>query len=497
MENKVISTKLQKFKEFVCDARLNKVEYQEDAVKWCLEKEHSYHLNIGGGIIADEMGLGKTIVSLGLIVSNIKQRTLIVLPTALISQWKSKIETILGIEPFVYHGYNRTKTNKNFEDSFIVLTTYGVVSQYTINRTNSSNIDSTLFDIEWDRIIFDEAHHLRNNTNKNESANLLKSNIKWCLTGTPIQNRQKDIVMLFRIVGFEIKYIRLNIEYLIKHYMLRRRLCDVGLSLPELKKETIEVNSSIEEKILCQMLAGDKQLKEDEKFTNLYSLLDTKYYNRFVDLLRGDNDNSDLTLLLRGRQMCIAPVLLKNKIDQLIQQEHLDESYRDIYTYNSKIDTVAEKIITNKNNGNRKIIFSHFIGEIDEIYKMIVDSDNDELYNPVNVAIYKGSLTLKERKKILDDDNVEVLIMQIQTGCEGLNLQQYSEMYMVSPDWNPALEDQAVARCHRQGQQKETKIYRFVMNGKVNLDKYINSMQYKKREIMELIEEKRSEIIRD
>ena len=55
------------------------------------------------------------------------------------------------------------------------------------------------------------------------------------------------------------------------------------------------------------------------------------------------------------------------KIDQLIQQEHLDESYRDIYTYYSKIDTVAEKIITNKNNGNRKIIFSHFIGEIDEI----------------------------------------------------------------------------------------------------------------------------------
>ena len=54
--------------------------------------------------------------------------------------------------------------------------------------------------------------------------------------------------------------------------------------------------------------------------------------------------------------------------------------------------------------------------------------------------------------------------MQIQTGCEGLNLQQnYSEIYFVSPHWNPAVEDQAIARCHRIGQVKPVFVHRFEM----------------------------------
>ena len=61
-----------------------------------MDKEYS--TDVRGGIIGDEMGLGKTIVSLGLIVSNLKKRTLVVLPTALVTQWKSKIETILELE---------------------------------------------------------------------------------------------------------------------------------------------------------------------------------------------------------------------------------------------------------------------------------------------------------------------------------------------------------------------------------------------------------------
>ena len=490
MDTKIISDKLQTFKKFVIDARLNKEEHQEKAIEWCLNKEHSTSSNIGGGIIGDEMGLGKTIVSLGLIISNVKKRTLVVVPTALINQWKSKIENILGIEPLIYHGNQRKNGKKYIENSFIVLTTYGVVSQYSIKHKNRKMIDDTLFDTEWDRIIFDEAHHLRNDTNKHISADLLKSNIKWCLTGTPIQNRKKDVEMLFHIVGFEIKYIKLNLEYLIEHYMLRRRLCDVGLSLPELKKENVFVDySSVDEQIICQMFAGG-----DTNTKDTYSLYDKKYYSKLANLL---TDGSILSAILRGRQMCIAPILFKNKIEKLIDQQKLDESYRDIYSYNSKLDVVSEKILQNKNNGNRKIVFSHFIGEIDELYKIIVDTDNDELYNPENVAVYKGSLKLKERKKVLDDDNVKVLIMQIQTGSEGLNLQQYSEMYMVSPNWNPALEDQAVARCHRQGQNKETIIYRFAMKGDANLDSHIKSTQYYKRQIMEIIEEKKSELTRD
>jgi len=75
-----------------------------------------------------------------------------------------------------------------------------------------------------------------------------------------------------------------------------------------------------------------------------------------------------------------------------------------------------------------------------------------------------GRTKENERRQILAPDAaVDVLILQIQTCCEGLNLQQFSEVYFVSPDWNPSIEDQAIARCHRFGQTEPVVVFRFVM----------------------------------
>ena len=57
------------------------------------------------------------------------------------------------------------------------------------------------------------------------------------------------------------------------------------------------------------------------------------------------------------------------------------------------------------------------------------------------------------------------MVVQIQTGCEGLNLQKhYSEVYFVSPNWNPAVEAQAVARCHRIGQKLPVFVFKYEMD---------------------------------
>jgi SNF2 family DNA or RNA helicase len=119
------------------------------------------------------------------------------------------------------------------------------------------------------------------------------------------------------------------------------------------------------------------------------------------------------------------------------------------------LNSVIDAILKNKGNGNGKLIFCHYKQEIDEIaYKLKA--------NRMTVAILDGRV--KKRADIINGSN-EVIILQIQTGCEGLNLQDnYSEIYFVSPNWNPAIEDQAIARCHRIGQKKAVIVYRFVMN---------------------------------
>lgn len=142
-------------------------------------------------------------------------------------------------------------------------------------------------------------------------------------------------------------------------------------------------------------------------------------------------------------------------------------------------------ILERKDNGSGKLVFCHFKQEIDEIALRLRSN------GLTKVATFDGRTSHKKRLQILNDKN-DVLILQIQTGCEGLNLQEnYSEIYFVSPHWNPAVEDQAIARCHRIGQLKHVYIQRFEMSkfaknelldvDTMTIDNYASSVQNLKR----------------
>jgi len=111
-----------------------------------------------------------------------------------------------------------------------------------------------------------------------------------------------------------------------------------------------------------------------------------------------------------------------------------------------------------------------------------------------------GRTNQSEREEILNNQDIDILILQIQTGCEGLNLQHFNEIYFVSPHWNPAIEDQAIARAHRIGQQKEIYVYKFLMNNfdednkSNNIENHARNIQDEKRKIMKMIEEDQMEI---
>ena len=79
-----------------------------------------------------------------------------------------------------------------------------------------------------------------------------------------------------------------------------------------------------------------------------------------------------------------------------------------------------------------------------------------------DIAIIDGSVGPRERARIFATEP-KVLILQIRTCSEGLNLQSYSDVYFVSPHWNPCVEDQAIARCYRMGQTKGVRVFRFYM----------------------------------
>ena len=188
----------------------------------------------------------------------------------------------------------------------------------------------------------------------------------------------------------------------------------------------------------------------------------------------GTNSEFILPLLIKARQICISSNLIKDI-------RYIDDGECNI-TATSKIHSVVRAIIS-ADKTNKKIVFCHYRGEIDELQKQL------ELHD-LKVKIYDGRTKFKDRDSILtDSSDCDVLILQIQTGCEGLNLQDFNQVYFISPHWNPSIEKQAIARCHRIGQLKDVEVFRFIMASfdeeyeTCNLEMHSKKIQEKKEEI--------------
>lgn len=436
-----LDNRLMHFTNYLERSHLTHNAYQYDGVRWCLRNELYPPIHdVRGGFLADEMGLGKTIMMIGLMFCNPQLRTLIVLPPVLMEQWALQIFKTTGYKPIIYHGQNKKNIDiLHLKKSFIVLTTYGTIVNKMSKSKNGETYVNKLYQIRWGRIIFDEAHHLRNkNTNRNICVHQLKSNIKWLVSGTPIQNSLRDLINLCDILGLGKRANKENVCEIIRSYMLRRTKAGVGINIPNLQvaHRTIEWKTR-----------NEKNMAQDIHSLSSFSNVTSKNTHLF------DHIETQLVRLMLIRQMCIYPPLIKN------MPEYYDNCH---LSYDSKMDYVSRFISRRICNRNGKIVFCHFRREIDELVKRLYE------YKPnARISVIDGRINLKQRNIILSE-TYDVLILQIQTCSEGLNLQdKYSEIYFTSPHWNPAIEDQAIARCHRIGQKKKVSVFKFVMNSTI------------------------------
>jgi SNF2 family DNA or RNA helicase len=324
-----------------------------------------------------------------------------------------------------------------------------------------------LLEINWDRTICDEAHRLRNpKTKLYNQIGQLRTNILWCITGTPIHNKIKDVMSLFALygvgVGGKIE------EDVYKNMILRRTKSTTNLLLPKKteKQEIISWSNPEEWKLAKDVhmsMMGTRQEKED-------SFWNTKQIN-------------ELVTMIRAKQLCILPKLLEKTIQKLELDEPDDlfptEFKNTTRQHTScKLKAIIRHILTRVNNGRGKIIFCHFQLEMTKIAELL----REDILNNNDVWIGNWREYSKNKDKI--DKPNKILIMQIRSGCEGLNLQKdFSEIYFVSPNWNPTLEEQAIARCHRIGQQKEVFVFRFYMDNLLSESEIIEETK-SKRDIM-------------
>ena len=570
-----------KFDEYIQRSGLEPKSYQREGVEFCLCREQrrcaaaaaaaassDNSSQILGGIVADEMGLGKTIVMMGLILANITayRRTLIVVPVALIAQWVAQIKkTIIdtGIKPdltvFVYHGATaKRRVILSGDDASsvwchrppkrgggggsraidIVITTYGCVA---MEEPSSSVVVVggppkvlSLLTFNADRVIFDEAHHLRN-----KSSRVFKGAIRvvgggngkdaslaavvtrrrpsvWIVTGTPIQNKISDLKSLCYVLGFGVSDLitEEKRKAIRDQFVLRRTKVSVGMIVQATAVVDDNAAAAEDNVVTCApRLQSLVHYKTNVAWTSENELdLSHEIHKK----ARNTTDRAErLKLYTRMRQMCVWPALLQKRGENIDGGEYADDltyglsldRYNVAVSKQSKIDRVVETITaeaaeaangsgSGSGSGSRKsIVFCHYRREMTQLRDILLRSG--VVMDGNDVAIIDGTVGARERQRIFAA-SPKVLILQIRTCSEGLNLQSYSDVYFVSPHWNPCVEDQAIARCYRMGQTKGVRVFRFYMTdfvveeqsgaagaGEIGESESISTLDHKCEEIQE------------
>jgi SNF2 family DNA or RNA helicase len=520
--------KVSKFDEYIQKAGLEPKQYQREGVEFCLRREqpqpqvNNPNHPILGGIIADEMGLGKTIVMMGLILANIAafRRTLIVVPVALIAQWVAQIKkTIIdtGVKSdlvvVVYHGFAGKRRvvlseggdgmvwchrpPKNAAAIDIVITTYGCVAMEepalvskkkplnALNALNAPKANATpalsLLTFRANRVIFDEAHHLRN-----KSSRVFKGAMRvvggrgdasvWIVTGTPIQNKISDLKSLCYVLGF--KMCDVDTEEKRKairdEYVLRRTKVSVGMVVAGGEDDDEAVGAVAREIQCAPRLQSLKHYKSQVPWTSERELDLSREIHRSA---RNTTDRAErLKLYTRMRQMCVWPALIMGRgggdsglvVDDATHGLSM-EDFQVAVSKQSKMDRVvatmaaeaAEAVAVGGGSLRKSIVFCHYRREMVQLRERLL-RDGVVVADERDIAIIDGTVSSRERALIFAAAPT-VLILQIRTCSEGLNLQEYSDVYFVSPHWNPCVEDQAIARCYRMGQTNGVRVFRFYM----------------------------------
>ncbi|KAI0196500.1 SNF2 family N-terminal domain-containing protein [Xylaria flabelliformis] len=168
-----------------------------------------------GGLLGDEMGLGKTIQAVSLIMSDYpaKMPTLVLLPPVALGQWQDEIATYTGdrLKTIVFHGTNAKAKNlkvKELKKFDVIIMSYN--SLESLYRKQEKGVKrkeglykekSVIHQIKFHRVILDEAHCIKTRTTMTARACFaLNVEYRWCLTGTPLQNRIGEFFSLIRFL---------------------------------------------------------------------------------------------------------------------------------------------------------------------------------------------------------------------------------------------------------------------------------------------------------
>ncbi|KAF1045492.1 MAG: RNA polymerase-associated protein RapA [Herbaspirillum frisingense] len=406
------------------------------------------------GILADDMGLGKTAQVLAhLLIEQQAGRmdlpALVVVPTSLLFNWQQEARRIApALRVVVLHGEGRA-------DHFAALSAGGadlVLTTYPLLWRDLDQLAQQRFHM----LVLDEAQTVKNATSRSAAAaRKLHARHRLCMTGTPLENHLGELWTQFHFLmpGFlgdarsfsrlwrkpieeqgETVRARLLAQR-VRPFILRRRKQDVLQELPPRTEivERLQLQGRQRELYESVRIAADKQVKRA--------------------LLRRGLSGSQVTVmdaLLKLRQVCCDPYLLKGgRMPKGIER--------------AKIELLRDMLPALVAEGRRILVFSQFTAML-----ALIETELHALDLPY--LTLTGATEPAARGAVIarfQALEAPLFLVSLKAGGVGLNLTAADTVVLVDPWWNPAVEEQAIARAHRLGQTRQVFVYKLVVEGSI------------------------------
>ncbi len=440
--------------------------YQEQGVNW-LWFLYCHGLS---GLLCDDMGLGKTHQAMALLAGVVngdvekRNKYLVVCPTSVIYHWEELLKKFLPqIRVCTYYGLLRSI--EEFDAKYdLLLTSYGIL------RLGKEDLDPLAFEVA----IFDEIQVAKNEASQTHQALCsLNAKMKLGLTGTPIENRVREIKSLFDVIlpsympsdaVFRELFIRpiekendeekkLLLTRLIKPFILRRKKSEVLLDLPEKIEEIAYTDLSEEQRKLYNGVIA--QMRE-----TVYP--DLKDASKPVPYLHV------FAALSKMKQICDHPALIDGDLKNFQKRA------------SGKWDLFVELLQEARESGQKVVVFSQYLDML-ALIEMYLKKKG------IGYASIKGSTRDRSEQihKFREDPKCEVFVASLLAAGVGIDLTVASIVIHYDRWWNPAKENQATDRVHRIGQSRGVQVFKLVAKNTIEED--IHELIERKKGLLEQI----------
>jgi SNF2 family DNA or RNA helicase len=380
------------------------------------------------------------------------------MPASLVFNWHNEINKFAPqLTVYRHTGSKRHRDIRLLSRFDILLTTY---------QTALRDVDM-LGQLEYEYVVLDESQQIKNKNSKIfKAVNELVANHKISLSGTPIENSLSDLWAQMQFINpnllgsynfFQRNFIQPiekqgdesvtdQLKTMIAPYLLRRTKEMVAKDLPELDTRVFYSEMSVEQKRLYEK---EKSAVRNYLFEN-YAPHDLGYNNIVI------------RALTKLRQIANHPRLV----------------YDDYSKRSGKFDDISEQLDVVIRGNHKVLLFSSFVQHLQLFRNKLEKSGRPYTW-------LSGENTPAQReeaiKRFEQEEDTRIFLISLKAGGSGLNLTAADYVFITDPWWNPAAENQAIARAHRIGQTRNVFATKFIT--KDSIEEKILSLQEKKSKL--------------